>query len=83
MEDRITRLEVLCKFYQEELKELKETNAIEIRELKNALKQLSQNMDNLNGIMIRIKWLVSGATAVYVAQEVGILHLIKVVIGAI
>ena len=83
MEDRITRLEVLCKFYQEELKELKETNSTEIRELKVALKKLSDNMDNLNVILIRIKWLVTGATAVYVAQEVGIIHLLKTILGAL
>jgi len=83
MEDRVTRLEIVCEVFKAELDEFKKVNREEITELKNALKAMSNNLDKLNIVLIKIKWLITGAVLLYLSQEVGITAVLKKVIGAI
>jgi len=81
MQERVTKLEILCDVYKRELEEFKRANSEELSELRGIVKEMSENLSKLNIVLIKIKWLITGAVILYAAQEVGILNALKALLG--
>lgn len=66
LEHRVIKLEYITDTHEQELRELRDTS-----------KHLQETLAGIQDNLKQIKWMASGAALVYIANEVGLISILK------